>query len=569
MKSFIFTRSTQKLVWAAVAAGGFALVTGPARGVTLSLWTNSIVMPENQTFQMPITASDPDGQPLHFGATVSNKKLAAVFAPSSNPSLLFTVSGVDSNNNPFTNSMTAQLFEDLTPTTAIRIVTLVTSNFYDGLLFQRVISGFVAQGGGATNNPNLESGVKIDDEYAASLIYDGFGQLAMANQASANNTGTHDSNDSQFFITDVDLSIANTNKASPQFLNFEQPIFGQLTSGFNVLAQIMSTPVGPNPDNPGEISAPLSNVVINALTVITNSQDAVLRLTGAPKFLGTVTVTVSATNAENQVAIQAFQVSVVTDTNTSPPFLGSIPSSATVSQNMSTSFLLTATNITGGVASLNVEDIATGAFPTNVVLDRNKKTGLVTISPDTTLTGTVQLLFEVTDNIHQPDTHQFKLNVLPGSPTPTMTIVPLRGAMVDSKTLNSSHITVTGTFAFNSQSDQTFRSNDVIALSLGDLGNPLSVSITPDDPGWQLHNGTISGKAQLSSSTSSKVQVFARFDPANHTFALSVSGFNFPSPGLTNNNLQVGVSIGTNYGEDVRPWVETSPGVFEPPVPLK
>ena len=564
MKSFIFTRSIRKLVCAAFAAGGLALVTGPARGVTLTLWTNSIVMPENRTFQMPITASDPDGQPLHFGATVSDKKLRAVFAPSSNPSIVMNVSGVDSNTNQFTGNLVAQLFEDLTPTTATRIVTLVNSNFYNGLLFQRVISGFVAQCGGATNNPNLESGVTIDDEYIASLIYDGFGQLGMANEASATSPGTHDSNDSQFFITDVDLSIGNANKSSPQFLNFEQPIFGQLTSGFNVLAEIMSTPVVVS----GQSSTPVSNVVINSATVITNSQDAVLRLTGERKFLGTVTVTVSATNAENQVATQAFRVSVVTDTNPTPSFLGPIPSSATVSQNMATSFVLTATNINGAATSLNVEDTATGAFPTNMAIDRNKKTDLVTISPAATLTGTVQLLFEAADNVHQPDTHHFTLNVVPGSPTPTMTVVPLRGAMVDAKKLNSSRITVTGTFAFNSQSDQTFSSNDVIALRLGDPGNPLSVAITPDLPGWKLHEGAISGKTTLVSSTSRKGQVSARFDPANSTFAISVSGVNFPSPGLTNNDIQVGVSIGTNYGEDVQPWVETSPGVFEPPAPL-
>ena len=285
----IVSRDIQHLACAAICVCGWVLLAEPARAVTLTLWTNNIVMPLGQTFQMPITASDPDGQPLKFDATVSNKKLKAVFAPSSNRSLLINVSGVDSNNNPFTGNLVLQLFEDLAPTTTARIVTLVNSNFYNGLLFQRVIKDFVAQGGGATNDPNHESGVTIDDEYVPSLTYDGFGQLAMANQASATSQGTHDSNDSQFFITDVDLSINNTNATSPESLNFEQPIFGQLTSGFDVLAQIMSTPVGPNPNNSSEISAPLSNVVMNTLTIITNSQDAVLRLTAAPNLLGAKT----------------------------------------------------------------------------------------------------------------------------------------------------------------------------------------------------------------------------------------------------------------------------------------
>ena len=128
---------------------GFAV---SARAVSLTLWTNNIVMPANRTFQMPITASDPDGQPLHFAATVSTKKLGAVFAPRSNRSLLINVSGVDATNGAFTGDLVLQLFEDLTPLTTARIVDLVNSNFYDGLLFHRVVKGFMAQGG-STNEP--------------------------------------------------------------------------------------------------------------------------------------------------------------------------------------------------------------------------------------------------------------------------------------------------------------------------------------------------------------------------------------------------------------------------------
>jgi cyclophilin family peptidyl-prolyl cis-trans isomerase len=558
----------QNLTWAAIGACGLALLAEPARAVTITLWTNNIVMGENRTFQMPITASDPDGQPLKFAATVSNKKLTAVFAPSSNRSLLINVSGVDSNNNPFTSNLVVQLFEDLTPLTTARIIDLVNSNFYNGLLFQRVISGFVAQGGGAATNLNLESGVTIDDEYVASLIYDGFGQLGMANQAPTK----HDSNDSQFFITDVDLSIGNTNHPSPEYLNFLQPIFGQLTSGFNVLAEIMSTPVGTNPDT-GEISEPLSNVVMNTVTVITNSQDAVLRLTAAPKFpgastnsFGAVTVTVSATNAENQVATQTFQVNVIVDTSSSPPFLGPIPAGATVTQDMATSFILTVTNIDTSATFFVVTDLATGAYPTNMDLSRDSHTGRVWVNPDVTLTGTASVSFGVSAAGQSTDTHVFVLNVLPRSATPTMTIVPLKGSFVDAGVTNHSSISVTGTFAFNSQSDQTFSSNDVMELDLGDPSNPFSVTLTPNLSGYKVRNGSISGKARLSATTSSEIS--AQFNIAKNTFAISAHGIEFPSPGLTNNEIQIGVSIGSNYGTDLRPWVEIKPGVFVPPAPF-
>ena len=560
----MFFRSIQTVVWAAICACGLAVLAEPAGAVTIALWTNNIVMPNNQTFQMPITASDPDGQPLKFGVTVSNKKLTAVFAPSTNRSVVINVSGVDSNNNPFTSNLVLQLFEDLTPLTTARIIDLVNSNFYNGLLFQRVIKGFVAQGGGATTNVNYESGVTFDDEYVKTLTYDGFGQLGMANQAPS----PHDSNESQFFITDVDLSINNPTNTSPESLNFLQPIFGQLTSGFDVLAKIMSTPVGPNPNNSSEISAPLSNVVMNSVTVITNSQDAVLRLRAAAKFLGAVAVTVSATNAENQVATQAFQVNEVKDAAVSPPILGPIPAGATITQDMGTSFVLTSTKIDTNATFFTVQDLATGVFPTNVSFSQEKLPGRLWVYPDATLTGTVNLLFGVTAANQSTDTQEFVLNVLPRSATPTMTIVPLKGSIVDSSTTNGSHISVTGTFAFNSQSDQTFSSNDVIELNLGDPSNPLSVSITPDLKGWKLRNGSISGKALVTTSTSSKVNASAQFNIAKNTFAISVQGFDFPSPGLTNNEIQIGVSIGSNYGTDLRPWVEIKANTFVPPPPI-
>ncbi len=609
MKFRMFSRTIQILVCAAIGVCGLGLVAEPARAVTITLWTNNVVMGEGRTFQMPITASDPDGQPLKFDAKVSNKKLKAVFAPSSNRSLLINVSGVDSNNNPFTSNLVLQLFEDLTPLTTARIIDLVNSNFYNGLLFQRVIQGFVAQAGGATNNLNLESGVTIDDEYEASLIYDGFGQLGTANQAPTK----HDSNDSQFFITDVDLSINNTNHPSLEFLNFLQPIFGQLTSGFDVLAKIMSTPVGTNPDT-GEISAPLSNVVMNTVTVITNSQDAVLRLTAPPRFpgaltnvvsvvttntlstlttnnlgvvttntvtvtttnsvtiltntIGEVTVTVSATNTENQAATQTFQVDVVVDTNSSPPFVGPIPASATVTQDMATSFILTVTNIDSSSTFFVVTDLDTGAFPTNMLLTRDGHTGRVWVNPDVTLTGKASVSFGVSADNQLTDTHVFVLNVLPRSATPTMTLVPLNGSFVDSSTANGSRISVSGTFAFNSQSDQTFSSNDVMVLNLGDPSNPFSITNTPD-LGLKVRNGSVSAKAHLTTATSSDVNLSAQFNITKNTFAISVQGFDFPSP-LTNNELQIGVSIGSNYGTDLRPWVEikTNPAVFVPPAPF-
>src|ERR1700722_10822700 len=196
----IFRRSLQLL---AVGFGGLVLFAVEARAVSLTLEMTNITTFAGQTFQMPLTASDPDGMPLTFSATVSNKKaVTTAIAPRSNRSLFLNVSGVDGNNQPFTGDMVLQLFEDLVPHTTARIIDLVNSNFYNGLLFGRVLQGFVAQAGASTNDPNFGSGISFQDEYSTQLTYVGFAQLGMANAIAS---GDLDSDDSQIFITDVDL----------------------------------------------------------------------------------------------------------------------------------------------------------------------------------------------------------------------------------------------------------------------------------------------------------------------------------------------------------------------------
>src|SRR5580698_542073 len=142
VNSGTFARPWQQLARTGVCLCGFILFAVEVRAVSLTLVVTNITMPSGRTFQMPLTGSDPDGRPLKFSATVSNKKaLTAVLAPSTNPSLVLNVSGVNSNNQAFTGNVVLQLFRDLTPLTTGRIIDLVNSNFYNGLIFQRVIAG--------------------------------------------------------------------------------------------------------------------------------------------------------------------------------------------------------------------------------------------------------------------------------------------------------------------------------------------------------------------------------------------------------------------------------------------
>jgi len=114
-----------------------------------------------------------------------------------------------------------ELFADKTPVTVNNFVFLVREGFYDGTIFHRVISDFMAQGGDSTGTGRGGPGYRFADEFHPSLKHDKPGVLSMANAG----PGT---NGSQFFITHV---------PTPH-LNNKHSVFGQVVSGRDVLPSI-------------------------------------------------------------------------------------------------------------------------------------------------------------------------------------------------------------------------------------------------------------------------------------------------------------------------------------------
>ena len=137
--------------------------------------------------------------------------------------------------------MVLELFADKTPKTVNNFVFLVREGFYDGTIFHRVISDFMAQGGDPTGTGRGGPGYRFADEFHPSLRHDKPGILSMAN-AGPNTNG------SQFFITHV---------PTPH-LNNRHSVFGQIISGMDVLLAI--------PDrDPSRINSPA--VKINSITI--------------------------------------------------------------------------------------------------------------------------------------------------------------------------------------------------------------------------------------------------------------------------------------------------------------
>ena len=137
-------------------------------------------------------------------------------------------------------SMTAELFPDDAPSTVNNFVFLARDGFYDEVIFHRVISGFMIQGGDPTGTGRGGPGYRFDDE-PVTRSYDR-GTLAMAN-AGPNTNG------SQFFIMHADYPLP------PNYT-----IFGKLTAGEDVVDAIAGAQTGPN-------DRPVEPVAISGITI--------------------------------------------------------------------------------------------------------------------------------------------------------------------------------------------------------------------------------------------------------------------------------------------------------------
>ena len=130
-------------------------------------------------------------------------------------------------------TITAELYPEIAPNTVANFVTLVQSGFYDGVIFHRVIPGFMIQGGDPQGTGMGGPGYTIKGEFARN----GFkqnnlrhtrGVLSMARTMMPNSAG------SQFFIMHADAPHQDGEYAA----------FGKVTDGMDTVDEIAATRTG-------------------------------------------------------------------------------------------------------------------------------------------------------------------------------------------------------------------------------------------------------------------------------------------------------------------------------------
>lgn len=123
--------------------------------------------------------------------------------------------------------ITLQMHDDM-PITTGNFVKLCKEGFYDGVIFHRVIDGFMIQGGDPTGTGMGGPGYTIEDEF-------GKGHSNIRGTISMANTGRPHSGGSQFFINTVNNTYLD--KEDPRTPS-AHPVFGTVTAGMDVVDKI-------------------------------------------------------------------------------------------------------------------------------------------------------------------------------------------------------------------------------------------------------------------------------------------------------------------------------------------
>ncbi|TAJ97055.1 peptidyl-prolyl cis-trans isomerase [bacterium] len=149
-----------------------------------------------------------------------------------------------------------EIFTDKSPITAKNFLDYVNDKFYNGLIFHRVIPGFMIQGGGFDKDMRQKSAKAPIKNEAGNGLKNDTGTLAMAR------TNVVDSATAQFFINVKDNDFLNHQNTSAQ--GFGYVVFGRVVDGMEVVHKIEKVETGSRGMNR---DVPVEPVVIQSMRV--------------------------------------------------------------------------------------------------------------------------------------------------------------------------------------------------------------------------------------------------------------------------------------------------------------
>lgn len=361
---------------------------------------------EGSPLNIPLNGYDPNGGRLTYSVTSSNEDLITVEPTSpDNRSLEIDVDGY--------GKMLFELFDERAFRATNQITALADTGFYEDVIFHRIIDNFMIQGGDPTGTGGGGSELDdFDDQFHVDLQHNQSGILSMAKSVD-------DSNNSQFFITDVPT----------RHLDGNHTIWGQLVEGDKNRDAITNTAVSG--------SRPINTIKMNSVTVIDDDIEngMVLLRPAAGATSGTSDITVTVTDQDGNSSTETFTVTVAPDTDpnaNTPSWLDDIPELSTPLDEV-LEFDLTAIDVEGDVPTFSV--IGGGD---QVTVDSSS--GRVTVTPNSLEDITVTFRADSGDDNH--DDQQVTITVTP--PTP---IINLSGE-TDSGASDEDNITNATTLDF-------------------------------------------------------------------------------------------------------------------------
>jgi peptidyl-prolyl cis-trans isomerase B (cyclophilin B) len=151
-----------------------------------------------------------------------------------------------------------QLDKAKAPATVANFLAYVKDGFYDGTIFHRIIPGFMAQGGGYTEDFKQKPTKAPIKNEADNGLLNKRGSIAMAR------TSDPHSATAQFFINFIDNSFLNYKSQTQQGWGYT--VFGEVVQGMDVVDGFGKIPTGPGGPFPSDV--PKTTIVINKATVI-------------------------------------------------------------------------------------------------------------------------------------------------------------------------------------------------------------------------------------------------------------------------------------------------------------